>query len=115
MNTFAKIALGALMLGSAAATTAAPASAGVDVKVKVGVPVVGIAVDPCLRAPGLRPDYCGYPVYRGPIYVGGVYYHGPAYFRERAGVREVWFRDGWHRWGEGWRDRPLVAHRDRRF
>jgi hypothetical protein len=101
MNTIAKLALGALMLGGAAATSTAPANAGVNVGVSVGVPGVAVGYrDPCYRPLRFRPAYCGYPVYAGPaVYLGGGVYHGPLRYRWNHGVREFWFHDGWHRAG----------------
>jgi hypothetical protein len=99
MNTITKLGLGALMLGGVAAASAAPAAAGVNVGVAVGVPGVAVGYhDPCFRPWRFRPAYCRYPVYAGPaVYLGGGVYRGPLRYRWNHGVQEFWFHDGWHR------------------
>ena len=98
MKTITKLAFGAAMLVSAAATTAAPANAGVSIGLSVGVPGVGIAyANPCYRPYWYRPAYCGYQVYGQPIFVDGGWYRGPVYYRTYGGERYFWLHNQWTR------------------
>jgi hypothetical protein len=99
MNTFKKIAVGALMLAGATVGVAMPANAGVAVGVTIGTPAVGVRVgNPCFRPYRFRPAYCGYPVYSEPLYVDGVVYSGaPVYVRTVGGERYFWLHNGWVR------------------
>ncbi|HTT85582.1 MAG TPA: hypothetical protein VMF67_19050 [Rhizomicrobium sp.] len=98
MNTFKKIAVGALMLAGATLGVAVPANAGVAVGVTVGTPGVAVGVgNPCFKPYRFRPAYCGYPVYGQPLFVDGVWYRGPVYVRTVGGTRYFWLHNGWVR------------------
>jgi hypothetical protein len=98
MKTFAKIAMGALMLAGAALSVAVPANAGVAVGVTIGGPGVAVGVgNPCFKPYRFRPAYCGYPVYGQPLFVDGAWYRGPVYVRNVGGQRYFWVHDGWVR------------------
>ncbi|MDE1937698.1 MAG: hypothetical protein KGI68_01640 [Alphaproteobacteria bacterium] len=111
MKRFGKVALGALMLAGAAALTATPASAGVDVGISFGWGGPGYMPfsNPCdyydyYDEPppwGLPPDYCEYPVYFEPVYYGGYWYRGPIYYRWSGGERLYWLNGGWRH--DNWR------------
>lgn len=103
MKSLSKLAIGASMLASAALGAGA-ASAGVEVGVTVGTPIVRAHVgNPCFRPYRFRPAYCGYPVYARPIFVDGVWYRGPIYVRSVGGVHYLWFRGRWERERLEWR------------
>ena len=97
MNMLTKIAAAALLAGSFAASTAAPADAGVVVRVGVGAPVHGFCFYhpyACTRT-GYMP--VGAPVLvGGPVYADGFYLEGRGYWHEGRfwGHRE-WFHGGW--------------------
>jgi hypothetical protein len=99
MNMLTKIAAAALLAGSFAASTTAPADAGVIVRVGVGVPGPVYAHGWCFYHPYAcsRPGYVavGAPVYVGG-YADGFYLAGRGYWHEGRfwGHRE-WFHGGW--------------------
>ncbi|HEX3431632.1 MAG TPA: hypothetical protein VHT03_12170 [Rhizomicrobium sp.] len=88
MNMSLKPTLAAALL--AGATTLVPtfATAGVDLSVSIGAPIVVGA-----------PDYSPYDgeFYYDPIYFDGAWYHGPYRWRMMHGVRVFWVDGGWHR------------------
>lgn len=98
MKRFAKITLGALMVGGVALAAATPAAARVSVGIGIGIPgpayYGGYYDTPCAD-PDFRywhPRACGYPVYYDPYYYGGWY---GGYYRNYGGWRRH-DRDGWH-------------------
>jgi hypothetical protein len=104
MNMLTKIAAAALLAGSFAATTAAPADAGVIVRVGVGIPGPVYAHGWCFYHPYAcsriayvppgAPVEVVAPVY--PLYADGFYLEGRGYWHEGRfwGHRE-WFGGGW--------------------
>lgn len=86
MRRFGKIALGALMLGGAAVTAAAPANAArVAVGIGIGVPAYGYGY-------GYGYPYYGY----GPVAYGAV---GPRYWwHGRWYARHPYYHRYWRRW-----------------
>ena len=112
MKSFAKLALGALVVSGVAFASAAPAAARVSVGVSFGFGYPGYAYDdPCayydyydVPPPwGLPPGYCGYQVYFGPVYWHGYWYRGPIYYRWHHGRRIYWLHGGWRH--NQWRGR----------
>jgi hypothetical protein len=99
MRHLGNLALGALMAGTAIATTA-PANAGVAVGIGVGVPAPYYAAPPC----SYNPYRCGYYSYSDPVFVGGAWVYGPHYYRWWGGHPWVWWHGGWHTgFRGGWR------------
>ena len=107
LKAMTKLAIGALLLGSAAFASAAPAAARgyVGFSFGFGYPAYD---NPCdyydyYDAPppwGLPPDYCEYNVFWEPVYWGGEWYRGPIYYRWDHGRRVYWLNGGWRhdRW-----------------
>jgi len=105
MKTFAKVALGALLLaGAATAVASSPADARVVVGLGFGGPAYygpayypRYSCDPYSRR--YSPYRCGY---YGPAYYGG--YYGPSYYGPSIGFSfgGGWGRGGWHGGGGGW-------------
>jgi hypothetical protein len=108
MKSFAKVALGALMMAGATFAMTAPASAYIGIEFGFGGPDFAFG-DPCdyydyYDEPppwGLPPDYCDYPVYFEPVFFDGYWYRGPIYYRWTHGRRLFWLHGGWHE--DGWR------------
>jgi hypothetical protein len=101
-KTLIRAALGATVLAGAT-LAAAPADARVSVGIGIGVPgYYGGYADPCYR-PYPYPEYCGYPVYSGPVFIGGAWHTGAWRYRFVNGHRAFWWRGGWHggHWGHG--------------
>lgn len=109
MKSFARAALGVLLLAGATFGATAPAAAA-EVGISFGFGGPGYALgDPCdyydyYDGPppwGLPPDYCDYPVYFEPVYFDGYWYRGPIYYRWNHGRRLFWLHGGWRE--DGWR------------
>jgi hypothetical protein len=103
MNTLTKIAAAALLAGSFASATAAPADAGVIVRVGVGIPAGPVYVPShgfCFYHPAACAPRPGYVQVAAPVYIGGYadgfYLAGRGYWHEGRfwGHRE-WFHGGW--------------------
>ena len=114
MKTFAKLALGALMLSGAAVAAATPAAAQVSFELQFGNPGYDRYYGPPQRGyydcdPRVRYVRACDSYYYNPVFYRGRWYNEPLRYRWSGDTRYFWIDNGWRR--DEWRGGPRPGPR----
>jgi len=106
MKGILKAMISLAALAGVACFGSAPARAGVNIGLSIGLPIPGgVAIDygsgGYCDSWGCPDAYWDMPVYYGPVYYGGRWYQGPLYYRDFRGSRWYWVHGAWRR--DEWR------------